>query len=511
MKTNLLIIAATFVVINLLTQGPNLVKFFTRPPDGWYGGHVSWFDPWDVNFYSSVIGFGRRDGLLYENLYDTAAHPAMPIYTLYTLTGKIASSLPLSNVFLFNLLAVAASLPLIFVLWWFTGIFLPEGKLKRLAFVLLCIGGGLGWLFYPGNLLADIGQPGFTLANAFQRPHEAVSLMLLLGSIGQFWFALVNRRKISYLLGGLWFFLMLFFHPYNAFIVGVIFAVFGVWNFIKTKSYDFLKVLLIVVSEGGIYYLLVGKNLLANPVFAGLVVSQIQSSPPIFHSILGWGLLLPLLLTTLWQKKKNNLIIFLLGWFFSHWAATYLPLGFQRSLARGLWVPVALLAVLALPKVAAKLKLDFRLAAVILILISGLSSFLMAEKRVTESAGNRWIYLTQAEGEAINYLVQHGTDEEGVLASYRIANILPAHTSQRVWVGHEFETPNAQERLALVERFYANKMGAAEIPGFLKKANVRWIFYGPDEKTYSQSPLNLPPDLVALRFQNGEVTLYEVN
>ena len=65
---------------------------------------------------------------------------------------------------------------------------------------------------------------------------------------------------------------------------------------------------------------------------------------------------------------------------------------------------------------------------------------------MNESSENRWVYLSADEGMVIDYLRLNGSDEQGVLASYRISNIIPAQTTKRVWAGHEFQTPDFHNR-----------------------------------------------------------------
>lgn len=479
---NFLFVSAVLVFVNLLTHGPDVIRAVNRPEDKWYGGQASWFDPWDVNFYSSVIGFGRRDGLLFKNPYDTQIVPGIPAYTLYTFAGKVTASLNLDNVLVFHLWAIVASVLLAYVTWWFLKIFLKEGGERRATLILLFLSGGLGWLFFPGRLAADIGQPGFTFANALQRPHEAVSLALMLAGLGNFWQGVIFQKIRTVFWGGVWFFLMLFFHPYNALSTGVILGLFGFYWWLKTNSLDFLKILMLVVGEVAIYFLFVGKSLFASPTFAG-VISQNQFSPAILDSILGWGILFPLILAAFFSQERGDQLVFFLVWFVGGWLITYLPVGFQRSLVRGLWVPAVILAISGAREIARRLKWDYLLLISFVILFSSFSAFFMTLKRIAESPENRWIYLTKEEGEIVDYLKTHGEAREGVLASYRIANILPAHTDKKVYLGHSLESPRAEERTEEVYSFFAGRMTNDETAAFFKKANITYVFWGPEERT----------------------------
>jgi hypothetical protein len=506
---NFLFVSAVLLVANLLTHGPDVIRAINCPEGKWYGGHASWFDPWDINFYSSVIGMGEKGDLLFQNPYDTQISPGIPVYTLYIITGKMTALLKLDNVLAFHLSAVIASLVLAYVAWWFLKIFLSEEDDRWVAFILLFLGGGLGWLFFPRRIPSDLGHPLFTFAAALQRPHEAISLALELATLGIFWQGVISQRIKSVFWGGIWFFLMLFFHPYNALSTGVILGLFGFYWGLKTDSFDFLKILMLTVGEVGIYFLFIGKSLFVNSTFSG-VIFQSQFSDSILDSVIGWGVLFPLILAAFFSKEKSNQWVFFLLWFVSGWLITYLPVGFQRSLVRGLWVPAVILATMGAREIARRLKWDYLLLMIFIILFSSFSVFFTTFKRIAESPENRWIYLTKEEGEIIGYLRSHGNNGEGILASYRIANVLPAHTNKRVYLAHGFESPRAEERAEEVYSFFAGKMTGEEAVAFFKKANITYAFWGPEERAIARLTEIPGKSLMELVLEKQTVSLYKV-
>ena len=221
-STIVLILIVIFTV-NLLNRGPDLIKSLTKPANKWYTGQASWFDPWDHNVYFSAIGWGKRGGLTFPNLYDTQSKKPMLVYTAYVLIGRLTGFLNLSNSLSFHLAAVFFSFILGIIIWWFLGVFIREKKEKTIIFILLIFGGGLGWLFFPQLVLPDLGQPGFTLESAFRRPHEAISLSLFLLAVGLFWQGIKIKKNKLLILGALSTFLMSFFHPYSFLTLIVIF------------------------------------------------------------------------------------------------------------------------------------------------------------------------------------------------------------------------------------------------------------------------------------------------
>lgn len=509
------LIVTVLVLANLLVRGPDLLKFLTPPRDKWYVGHASWFDPWDINVYASAIGWGKRDGLLLENPYDSQSNQKMLVHTFYSLIGKITSPLNLPNILTFHLAGVVTSSFLVMVVWWLLSIFFQKERAKKLSFVLLLLGGGLGWLFFPFLFSPDITVPGFTLANALRRPHEAISLSLFLITISSFWQGTIQPKKELLLLGTASSCLMLFFHAYSLLTLGIILLSFGFYWWKKTNSLAFWKPFLITVLEAGIYYFLVARPLLTNPSFSGMgslvrfsLFPSIFKSPNPILAIIGWGLLFPFIIIAFRIKKKDYPLTFLKIWFVSHWLVIYFPLDFQKLMLRGLWVPAVILAIKGLEEMAQEKKYHYHFLATLLLIFALPYNFLMNAPRTIGTLNYRWCYLTKQEGEIIDYLKTHGEDGESVLASYRVSNLIPAHTSKRVWAGHGAFTPQFQDRLVEIERFFKGDMEEPEVKSFLEKTKANWVFWGPDEK---DSALIFPYlDLVEPVIETKIASLYRV-
>lgn len=502
-------IVLTVILVQFLVHWPDFYRQQNTPPDFWYTGQVSWFDPWDLNVYFSAIGWGKRGGFLFENLYDTQSTQKMAIYGFYILMGMATKSLNLSNAATFHLGDILLSSFLAAVVWWFVGIFFKDRAEKIITFILIFIGGGLGWLFFPRIILPDLGQPGFNLASALRRPHEVASLSFFLLTLGSFWRGAIDQQKKFLVLAGAALFFALYFHPYSALSLGVILLSFDLYQWIKTGSLVFWRAYLIFGLVGVLYYLLIGRGLINNPGFAGLI-GQIQYSPSPLMAVLGWGILSPLLFVGLITPSPERKVLFLKAWFVGHFAVIYLPFGFQKLLIRGLWTAVSLLTVRGLRKLCLKLNWNFIGVAALFLVFTSFSTLSMSYQRIVEPPTNRWIYLTSGEGEIIDYLKTHGEDEEGVLASYRLANIIPANTQKRVWAGHTFQSPNFDERLLEVNRFFTGEMKDLEAKAFLQKIKAAWVFWGPDEKALGDLTKIPNQNLLELVLETKTASLFKV-
>lgn len=507
-KTRLLVILI-LILSQLIIRLPDFIRWQNTPSDLWFTGQASWFDPWDLNVYFSAIGWGRRDGILFENTYDTNDTPGMPIYSVYTLLGKLSAFSGLSNATVFHIGGVVAVFWLAYVVWWFIQLFIEKQVDRIVAFIIIFLGGGLGWFFFPKILLPDIGQPGFILSSAIRRPHEALSYSFFLLTLGNFLQGLLEQKKRHFFAAAFALIGMLFFHPYSILPISAAFVIFAFAELLKNNSTRYFLPLLIVFLLGGVYYLVVGRRLLANPSFVGLA-TQVQSSPAPLEILGGFGLLTPFILIGLFTPGRTHHGAFLKTWFVVHSTVIYVPLGFQRLLIRGLWIAAVMLAVKGLREICHRKNFNYQIATIMVVLIVSISSLHMSMLRITESAENRWIYLTKDEGKIIEYLRNHGADEEGVLASYRVANIIPAQTTKRVWAGHTFQSPEFNARILEVKRFYAGIMSESEAKKFLQKANIIWVFWGPDEKSIAKLEHFPYFVLVESAIETSKASLYRV-
>lgn len=397
------------------------------------------------------------------------------------------------------------------IVWWFIGIFVKDEREKLLIFAFIFFSGGLGWLLFPQIITPDMGNPGFLMLSPLRRPHEAISLSFLVLAIGLFWRGTILKKNKDLLLGAFATFGTVFLHPHNIMILLTIFGGFAVFRFFINKRLDFIKPLIVLGIVGVSFYFFIAKDLLKNPAFGGLSGQVQYSANPLFF-VLGWGLLFPFILVSLLTKSYSSETNFFKLWFILHWLLVYFPINFQKLLARGLYIPAVFLAVSGVKIVSQRIKADYRLISAVLLVFSSTTIFYMFSLRLAEvdRSDNRWIYLTREEGEIINYLKDNGEDGEGVLASYRIANVIPANTNKKVYAGHTFQTPQFDERIIEVNKFFTGEMKEEEANNFLNKARIVWIFWGLDEKSLSKTKEFAYKKLVEPVIEYEVVNLYKL-
>jgi hypothetical protein len=88
------------------------------------------------------------------------------------------------------------------------------------------------------------------------------------------------------------------------------------------------------------------------------------------------------------------------------------------------------------------------------------------------------------------------------LASAETGLLIPAYTGRRVIYGHPFETVNAEQKEAVVTRFFN---GSTNFEDYNTVNTVEYIFEGPRERKVGGIPTDLILDKV---YHNQDVVIY---
>src|SRR3990172_10746449 len=108
-------ISLTIILVVFLFNFPNFYGYLFPPENKVYLGQVSFFDPWDVNVYVSVIRWSQTYGPEFQNAYTTTPHKVTFLYPFYTLVGILFSNI--EPFLLFNILTTLAGAVLLLVIF----------------------------------------------------------------------------------------------------------------------------------------------------------------------------------------------------------------------------------------------------------------------------------------------------------------------------------------------------------------------------------------------------------
>jgi hypothetical protein len=116
---------------------------------------------------------------------------------------------------------------------------------------------------------------------------------------------------------------------------------------------------------------------------------------------------------------------------------------------------------------------------------------------------------TRAEADAGAWLADHSSAQDVVLASTDFANPLAGEIDGRVVQGHTVATLHNDQKLALLQRFYAAHTTVEDRRAALVESQATIVAFGPHEQALSGQDLTGEPDLDVIYARHG-VTLYRV-
>ncbi|MDO8638043.1 MAG: hypothetical protein Q7R43_00580 [Candidatus Daviesbacteria bacterium] len=496
MKNILFFLLISFLVIFLNTF-PNYYAFINTPKNMVFSGQASWFDPWDINLYVSAINWGQNHGILLSNVYTTVENKPILLYPLYTISGSIFKNT--NPYLLFHLMSIFVGLLLLFILWQTIKVFLPTSKMQFIALFLISLGGGIGWVFFPNISSSDLFMTGFTFQSHFQRPHEALGIILYLLSLIGFYLVANKSSYLLNLISLISTILLVFFYPFYLLSYGLICGFYSFYLLFYNNKKPIL-ILSINLFIAGLVLLFYYQHLQSNLQFAG-ILNQKLSNQNLQELILGWGILLPLIILQLKNPKKDRKFYFLNFWLFISLFLSLLPFGFARFYLRALFLPIIILILLSVPYLSKIFHIKQRIILIILIILVPISSFFIAYKRLDEATkNNQWFYISKEENEALDYLNKNAVNQ-GILSSYNFGNIIPAKTNSNVYFGHLLQTPNSQEKINNLMRFFANDFSETEAQKFLIENNVNYVVWGKEED-------KLKYQFLKTVFQDGDILVF---
>jgi hypothetical protein len=200
------------------------------------------------------------------------------------------------------------------------------------------------------------------------------------------------------------------------------------------------------------------------------------------------------------------------AWLFLVVALLYFPnpVNIQRRLIDGIYLPVAMLAAVAVAMLRERLarprsrrRLTFAVAV-----LSSISSLLVLAIGFRFAASREpIIYLDTGEVNAIGWLADHRTPglPPGVLSEAETGLYIPEMAGDRVYVGHYRETIDYLLRARLASE--AIGLGGPGLASFMKANDVRYLMVGPRERLRGVGVIG--PELQRV-YDAGGVELYRL-
>lgn len=512
-----------------LTSLPYLLGRVLQTESLIFGGFV--YNVEDGYSYLAKMRQGAGGSWLFTIAYTAEPHPPRFFFAFHLLLGRLAALLPGGDLtacmaWTYHAARLLFGLGLLLTVYRFLAACTADLRVRRLAFLLVTFGGGLGWLLillgrpeWLGSYPLDLILPeGFTFLVLYLMPHIALARTLLLwGLLFLLWAwegAAPAARTAWAAAAGLMWLGMGVIVPFYVAVAWAVSGAMGMAWAIRRRALPWreasLAALAALLSAPIVLYS--AWVFTHDPVMAAWAAQNLILSPHPLHYLAAFGL--PLLLALLaarsaWREQG-------LSWAALAWVAVvpllvYLPFNLQRRLVEGVQVPLSLLAarvvVVELPRWSrafSRWAAPFLLMLLIptnLLLIAGNCQVLLSRPAP--------IFRDAAEVAALDWLSGQVEAGDVVLSAYETGNYLPARVGARVFVGHGPETVRSDEKRALAARFFDAAADDAWRLDLLATYGIDWVFWGPAERALgSWEPAGAP--YLQLLYQQGDYVILRV-
>jgi hypothetical protein len=304
-----------------------------------------------------------------------------------------------------------------------------------------------------------------------------------------------------------------------------------------------------------------------NPAFAAWSAQNLLPAPHPLQYLVAYSLFIALgafALRWAWRMgRRRGEYILLIAWVLAAFILVYLPINVQRRMSEAVIVPLAILAAHGLAvilrigragkqsirtqsnrecaKDAKKGTLSSRPSRlrgwssfgsvmtfigtlrstarrgrwarmIVLILASLTSGLLVITTMFGALSLSPPVFIPRAQLDAFAWLDANTPPDTRILAAMPTGNLLPAYTHLRPYVGHGPETLGALAKEAETERFYADGMSADERAALYASVDIRYVFYGANERTLASESADAPAWANGLRlvYEADGVRVYEI-
>ncbi len=523
------------VVLNFL---PTVFGYLKTPSDSNFLFR-SYINVFDLPVYFSQIEMAKVGRLLFIHLFTSEYQPLGILNPFWLMVGWFAKVFGLSAFLAYEMAQLALIPVCIFVLYSLGAYFFSNTLQRKICLLLMVFASGWGWVawmiselgHYDVPSILDINVPEAFTFTTFSTPHFIASLILIL-LVFLFSLKFLEQHNLSYTLLASGSAVTLFsFHPYHVpTIFGVLCGAFGViaWKERKVASAYAGHLLMVLACSSPVilYYAWVSYSV---PVIHEHFLQNITLTPPLWITVLSYGLLLPLALVgsfAVVKQTPSKTQWFLLAWFVIQGCLLYAPLSTQRRLAEGLQIPMSILAVYGLwhmkefwdshvPETISVQKIlppgitRWFIGVMVFLMTFGISNMfivtvseLMAYEKL-----DPYLYIKKDDQEAMRWL-KNTPENSIILSSLKSGNLIPVFSLHQVFIGHPHETTHYHEKEAAVADFW-NSTNPQGIEQFLRYNNINYLYFGKEEQQMAKFNPETMQFLIKV-YQGQTVSIYQL-
>lgn len=510
--------------ITVLANIPFVLGYSIAPPGYKYLGFTYTVD--DACVYLSWMRQAADGHFFLQNLFTTEPQNGNGFNLFFLFLGNLARLTHIPLTAMFHLSRIVFGIALLMAIYAFFGIWLKEERSRKIAFLVVGLSSGLGWMlasrFGDNNPAMDTWQPeAITFLSVYLSPLYTFPTLLMLGSI-YFLHRFAETRAWKYAVyAGLVLLFLSNIHTYDIITIAFIWAFYSLYKLIA-KPHDPYPAL------GGLVVALIAVPLAAyqlyfyytEPIFRDRAAVP-TPSPQFRYYMVGYGLLVPLALVGIWKwLRARKDIALLLCWLVAGFVCAYLPLTFQRKLLMSTHIPLSLLAAVGLIAIADKIRPVGRnafVAAVIIFMMTSNVYFIgrdcvMLMSNLSGTMAHVPLISDQELG-ALKYLREHSGPRDVVLATPGIAVLVPGYTGARVYSGHWGETVDFEHKVWETVAFYSPYTDNSQRKAYLKSKNITYVisYHNHDGmNTDVQDFREHPAPFLNPVYDTNEVSVYRV-
>ncbi|HZQ17416.1 MAG TPA: hypothetical protein VFA90_01750 [Terriglobales bacterium] len=473
-----------FLLLSLVTTAPYLLGWHLSFPDEVFSGILE--HSFDVNNYLAYAAQAQSGKWLFHNPMTAEPHRAVFFNFEWLMIGKLARWLHISLPAATNLVRVLFIGLMTFAVYWYSSYFLYRVLFRRIALVMVMLGGGFGWITAVHLLHIPLQSSYFidlTNANLFpfywilELPHFLVSATFGVLGLCFFFQAEQHRSYRDYWAAGLFFVLAGTCRPYDMLYLMLATTLFLICDGLRKHSFKFISVRLLpnfICLPVLAYYYWIFK---IHPVFRWWSLPGSPAPPP-WLLIVGFGMTSVLLLTSIpkfLRRRLDDRALFLYSAAFTAIALSYLHLflHFAFQFATNILIPLVMLVLLHWQDSICQLQRFPRWLVAFVLLLNSLTAFALT--------GNSWLLVSKGDFtvnadllQAYAWLNTHSDASEIILADYQNSNLLPQYAHNRVFCGYYNAVNFADKSKALSSFFSANSNEGSKLK-LLKQNDIHFI------------------------------------
>ena len=449
----------------------------------------------DGNSYIAKMRLGALGAWLFTTPYTVEPQRGYLLFGPYLLLGKLAGNAASHGrlVFLFHAFRVLAALALAGATYRFLGLFL-SGKGRILGTLMALLGGGLGWVPLLVGHQADLlpfawySPEGFGFLMLLGLPHLALARALMLALLLGWWRSgargTAPRRLALLFLGAL---LLGWVHGFALvpLVVLVALGLAAARPYLPPTAFrHLLRAGLAVFLAAGPWLLYLVTLSWRDPFARAWTAQNFLPTPPGWILAWAYGWVLP------WAgmgwlrlyRRQPARAWWAAGWVFTAFLLAHFPHPLQRRFLEGVWVALAGLTALGLPRegthplvraASGSLPVGLSLVSTALFWLGLLH---------TARAPGFPSFRPAQEVAAFHALRAAAPPGAPVMAAYATGNALPAWAPVRVPLGLGPESAPFAPWQDRVRTFYRAETADTWRLDLLQAWDFRFVFYGPHER-----------------------------